>query len=106
MTDTLIKVKDRDTVIQSLQAGVVPRRGQHLIQVGRVEETKAVIRDLDRLTEGGSAVCDWRVWLWENFLSLSGAIDRPGKKAGDGPCRFNTRSPSSCHGWAGAIALC
>jgi P-loop Domain of unknown function (DUF2791) len=56
MTDTLIKVKDRDTVIQSLQAGVVPRRGQHLIQVGRVEETKAVIRDLDRLTEGGSAI--------------------------------------------------
>ncbi|HEY9641439.1 MAG TPA: ATP-binding protein [Coleofasciculaceae cyanobacterium] len=56
MTNTLIKVKDRDTVIQSLQAGVVPRRGQHLIQVGRVEETKAVIRDLDRMADGGSAI--------------------------------------------------
>jgi hypothetical protein len=56
MTDTLIKAKDRDTVIQSLQAGVVPRRGQHLIQVGRVEEIKAVIRDLDRIAEGGSAI--------------------------------------------------
>jgi P-loop Domain of unknown function (DUF2791) len=56
MTNTLIKAKDRDTVIQSLQAGVVPRRGQHLIQVGRVEETKAVIRDLDRMAEGGSAI--------------------------------------------------
>jgi hypothetical protein len=56
MTDTLIKSKDRDTVIQSLQAGVVPRRGQHLIQVGRVEEIKAVIRDLDRIAEGGSAI--------------------------------------------------
>jgi P-loop Domain of unknown function (DUF2791) len=52
----LIKAKDRDTVIQSLQAGVVPRKGQHLIQVGRAEEIKAVIRDLDRMAEGGSAI--------------------------------------------------
>jgi hypothetical protein len=52
----LIKAKDRDTVIQSLQAGVVPRRGQHLIQVGRAEEIKALIRDLDRIAEGGSAI--------------------------------------------------
>jgi len=52
----LIKAKDRDTVIQSLQAGVVPRRGQHLIQVGRAEEIKALIRDLDRMAEGGSAI--------------------------------------------------
>jgi P-loop Domain of unknown function (DUF2791) len=52
----LIKAKDRDMVIQSLQAGVVPRKGQHLIQVGRVEEIKAVIRDLDRMAEGGSAI--------------------------------------------------
>jgi hypothetical protein len=56
MPNPSIKAKDRDTVIQSLQAGVVPRRGQHLIQVGRVEETKAVIRDLDRIAEGGSAI--------------------------------------------------
>jgi hypothetical protein len=56
MTDTPMKARDRDTVIQSLQAGVVPRRGQQFIQVGRVEETKAVIRDLDRLAEGGSAI--------------------------------------------------
>jgi hypothetical protein len=56
MLNPSIKAKDRDTVIQSLQAGVVPRRGQHLIQVGRVEETKAVIRDLDRIAEGGSAI--------------------------------------------------
>lgn len=51
-----IKPKDRDVVIQSLQAGVVPRRGQHLIQVGRAEETKALIRDLDRISEGSSAI--------------------------------------------------
>jgi hypothetical protein len=30
-----IRAKDRDAVIQSLRAGVVPRVGQHLIQVGR-----------------------------------------------------------------------
>ena len=52
----LIKAKERDTVIQSLQAGVVPRRGQHLIQVGRSEEIKALIRDLDRMADGGSAI--------------------------------------------------
>ncbi|MGV0028895.1 ATP-binding protein [Phormidesmis priestleyi] len=56
MMNPPIKAKDRDTIIQSLQAGVVPRRGQHLIQVGRVDETKAVIRDLDRIAEGGSAI--------------------------------------------------
>lgn len=54
--NALIKPKDRDIVIQSLQAGVVPRRGQHLIQVGRAEETKAILRDLDRLADGGSAI--------------------------------------------------
>ncbi len=52
----LIKAKDRDMVIQSLQSGVVPRRGQHLIQVGRAEEIKALIRDLDRMADGGSAI--------------------------------------------------
>ena len=33
---TAIRPKDRDAVIQSLRPGVVPRTGQHLIQVGRV----------------------------------------------------------------------
>jgi hypothetical protein len=54
--NTPIKAKDRDTVIQSLQAGVVPRKGQHLIQVGRNEEIKALIRDIDRMAEGGSGI--------------------------------------------------
>ncbi|WP_164553129.1 BREX system ATP-binding domain-containing protein, partial [Pseudomonas viridiflava] len=42
-------------VIQSLRAGVVPRVGQHLIQVGRVGELDALIKDINRLAEGGSA---------------------------------------------------
>ena len=51
-----IKTKDRDAVIQSLRAGVVPRSGQHLIQVGRVQELEALIKDIDRIGEGGSAI--------------------------------------------------
>ncbi len=52
---TVIRAKDRDTVIQSLRAGVVPRVGQHLIQVGRIKEIESLIRDIDRISEGGSA---------------------------------------------------
>lgn len=51
-----IKPKDRDAVIQALQAGVVPRKGQHLIQVGRAEEIKAILRDVERIAEGGAAI--------------------------------------------------
>ncbi|MFZ5481118.1 MAG: ATP-binding protein [Myxococcota bacterium] len=51
---TPIRPKDRDTILQSLRAGVVPRAGQHLIQVGRSEEVKALVRDIDRLADGGS----------------------------------------------------
>ena len=50
-----IRARDRDAVIQSLRAGVVPRVGQHLIQVGRVGEPDALIKDINRLAEGGSA---------------------------------------------------
>jgi hypothetical protein len=51
-----IKAKDRDAVIQSLRAGVVPRSGQHLIQVGRVQELEALMKDIDRIGDGGSAI--------------------------------------------------
>lgn len=50
-----IRPKDRDTVIQSLRAGVVPRRGQHLIQVGRAREIEAMVADIDRVADGGSS---------------------------------------------------
>jgi ABC-type uncharacterized transport system ATPase component len=49
-----IKPKDRDAVIQSLRAGVVPRTGQHLIQVGRVKELEALIQDIGRIADTGS----------------------------------------------------
>lgn len=51
-----IRSRDRDAIIQSLRAGVVPRRGHHHVQVGRADEVGAVIRDLDRIVDGGSAI--------------------------------------------------
>lgn len=49
-----IKSKERDAVLQSLRAGVVPKSGQHLIQVGRAREIQALIHDLDRVAENGA----------------------------------------------------
>lgn len=54
MTATAIRPKDRDAVVQSLRAGVVPRTGQHLIQVGRTREIETLIGDIDRVADGGS----------------------------------------------------
>lgn len=51
-----IKAKEREAVIQSLRAGVVPRIGLHLIQVGRVGELEALIQDIKRIQEGGAAI--------------------------------------------------
>jgi hypothetical protein len=51
---TLIRPKDRDAVIQSLRAGVVPRSGQHLIQVGRTREIETLVSDITRIADGGS----------------------------------------------------
>ncbi|EIL97362.1 ATP-binding protein [Rhodanobacter sp. 115] len=50
-----IRPKDRDAVIQSLRAGVVPRTGQHLIQVARGREIEAMVADIDRVADGGSS---------------------------------------------------
>lgn len=50
-----IRPKDRDAVIQSLRAGVVPRAGQHLIQVARGREIEALVSDIDRVADGGSS---------------------------------------------------
>lgn len=50
-----IRAKDRDAVIQSLRAGVVPRAGQHLIQIGRIREVETLVSDIDRLADGGSS---------------------------------------------------
>ena len=50
-----IRPRDRDAVIQSLRAGVVPRSGQHLIQVGRAREIETLVADIARIADGSSA---------------------------------------------------
>jgi hypothetical protein len=50
-----IRSKERDAIIQSLKAGVTPRVGIQHIQVGRVNELKALIQDIDRVSQGGAA---------------------------------------------------
>lgn len=51
-----IRPKDRDAVLQSLRAGVVPRTGQHLIQVGRANEIAALIKDIERVADSGACI--------------------------------------------------
>ena len=53
---TPIRPKDRDAVLQSLRAGVVPRTALHLIQVGRAKEVEALLRDIERIADGGSGI--------------------------------------------------
>lgn len=53
---TKIRPKVRDAIVQSLRAGVVPRTGQKHVQVGRVDEVKALLRDVERIAEGGSGI--------------------------------------------------
>ena len=53
MSTPAIRPRERDAIIQSLRAGVVPRTGQQHFQVGRVEDVKALIADLDRIADGG-----------------------------------------------------
>lgn len=50
-----IRPRERDAIVQALRAGVVPRVGQQHVQVGRVEEVKALLADIDRIADGGSA---------------------------------------------------
>lgn len=56
MTDTAIRPRERDALLQALRAGVVPRVGQQHIQVGRAREVEALVSDIDRIVDGGSGV--------------------------------------------------
>lgn len=55
-TANRIRPRDRDAILQSLRAGVVPRVGQQHIQVGRASEVAALVSDIDRVADGGSAM--------------------------------------------------
>ena len=51
----VIRAKERETIIQSLRSGVVPRVGLQHIQVGRSDELKSFIKDLETSADGGSS---------------------------------------------------
>jgi hypothetical protein len=51
-----IRPRERDAILHSLGAGIVPRVGQQHIQVGRARELAALVEDIDRIAEGGSAI--------------------------------------------------
>jgi bacteriophage exclusion system BrxC/D-like protein len=51
-----IRPKERDAILQSLAAGVVPRIGQRHIQVGRLAEVRALVRDLECVADGGATL--------------------------------------------------
>ncbi len=50
-----LRPRERDAIIQSLRAGVTPRTGLQHIQVGRVKEVEALLKDIERVVDGGSA---------------------------------------------------
>jgi len=51
-----IRPRDRDMIIQALAAGVVPRVGLQHVQVGRAQELTALLRDVDRIADGGASI--------------------------------------------------
>lgn len=51
-----IKPRERDAIIQALNAGVVPRIGIQHIAVGRSKETDAMIKDIEKIADEASAI--------------------------------------------------
>lgn len=51
-----VKPRERDTILQALRAGVVPRIGLHHVQVGRAREIEEMVKDVGRVEAGGSAI--------------------------------------------------
>ena len=50
-----LRPRERDAIIQSLRAGVTPKTGLQHIQVGRVKEVEALLKDIERVVDGGAA---------------------------------------------------
>ncbi len=51
-----IRTRERDSIVRALSAGVVTRVGLQHIQVGRSREIEELLRDMDRISEGGSTI--------------------------------------------------
>src|SRR6202158_4470107 len=58
MTTTIPRIRDRQrqAILRSLRAGVVPRIGLQHIQGGRKAEVSAVLKDLEDVADAGSSV--------------------------------------------------
>ena len=56
MQSPQVKRRERDSIVQALRAGVVPKLGLRHIQVGRVREIEELVRDIERIGEGGAAI--------------------------------------------------
>ncbi len=54
-----VTARERSAILQSLAAGVVPAIGLHHIQVGRLNEVDALVRDL-KLVEQGGPRCQYK----------------------------------------------
>jgi hypothetical protein len=54
MSGIRIRLKEKDAIIQSLKSGVTPKIGIQHIQVGRVNELKALYQDIERIADGGA----------------------------------------------------
>jgi len=51
-----LKPRERDAIVQALRAGVVPKLGLRHLQVGRAHEIEELVKDIDRIADGGSAI--------------------------------------------------
>ena len=56
MPQPTIKRRERDAIVQALRAGVVPKMGLQHIQVGRVREVEEMLRDIERIADGGASI--------------------------------------------------
>lgn len=51
-----LKPRERESIIQALRAGVVPKVGLRNLQVGRAREVGQLVNDIERIAEGGTAI--------------------------------------------------
>ena len=56
MQDSKIKPRERETIIQALRAGVVPKLGLRHIQVGRNREIEELVRNIEHISGGGATI--------------------------------------------------